>query len=311
MFDDGPSVMRYAPNIIALLIFCSGLWWLAGKSWQASGSLPGFLQYFGAFVTPITFYGRVLDQHGAPVAGATVRGSAGVSPGGDTVKTTATTDASGHFTLRTMGMVLFVSVDKPGHYHIFPDRMPGFVSEKGFDYAAALGNGVHKPDSSKPAVLHLYKPGTMEPLIRLKSTSRRLSRSGEAVEVVLDPGEGDQHRIALSCKTDDQVTPDGKYSWRFEVRVMEGGLQPAGGIFEFEAPAEGYQEADIIDMKESLPRPQWSSSVRRSYFVRFNDDTYARIEVKMMSGGDHFARIEGQYNPKRGSRNLEVDPSQR
>ncbi len=284
----------------------------AGASAPAS-SPPGTKQSFAermlnAFATPITFYGRVLDQNGAPVVGANVRGSASVSMGGNSTKVTTTTDASGNFTLSSKGMSFFVTVDKPGYYHIYPDKMPGLVSENGFDYAEDLGRGVHKPDASKPVILHLFKPGTIEPLTRLKSTSRRLSRTGEAAEVALDAGA---HRISLACKTEDKMTPDGRYSWRFEVKVVNGGLQPSGEVFQFEAPASGYKESDVIDMNDSLPRPQWSDSVRRSYFVRFDDNTFARIKVEMIAFGDYFTVIEGYYNPKPGSRNLEADPSQR
>lgn len=286
----------------------------AGASSSAGSSpSPGVRLSFAermvnAFSTPINFYGRVLDQHGAPVVGANVRGSATVSMGGNSTKITTTTDAAGNFTLSSKGMSFFVTVDKPGYYHIYPDKMPGFVSEAGFDYAEDLGRGIHKPDASKPVILHLFKPGTIEPLTRLKSTSRRLSRTGEAVEVALDAGA---HRISLACKTDEKVTPEGRYSWRLEVKVVSGELQPSNEVFQFEAPASGYKDSDVIDMNDSLPRPQWSDSVRRSYFVRFDDNTFARIKVLMVSGGDHFARLEGYYNPKSGSRNLEADPSQR
>jgi hypothetical protein len=295
---EAPEVVTNAPN--------------AGAASSASGP-PGTRQSFAekmlnAFATPITFYGRVLDQNGAPVAGATVRGSAGVSMGGNTTKTTTTSDQSGNFTLSSKGMSFFVTVNKPGFYHIFPKQMPGFVSENGFDYGEDLGEGIHKPDPSNPVIFHLFKPGTIEPLTRLRDTSRRLSRTGEAVEVALDAGA---HRISLACKTEEKVTPDGRYSWRFEVKVVNGGLQPSGEVFQFEAPASGYKESDVIDMNDSLPRPQWSSSVRLSYFVRFDDNTFARIKVEMISGGDHFAVIEGYYNPKPASRSLEADPSQR
>lgn len=284
----------------------------ASSQTSSSGPKLNFAQrMMKAFSTSITFYGCVQDQHGAPIPGATVRGSAAVSMGGGSTKVKTTTDASGNFTLNSKGMSFFVSVDKPDYYHIFSNQVPGLVSENVFHYAEDIEKEVHKPDPSKPVILHLFKPGTIEPLTRLKSTSRRMSRSGDVVEVALDTDQGGKHRISLSCKTDDKVTPDGKYSWKFEVKVINGGLLPTGEHFEFEAPVSGYRERDVIDMSDSLPRPQWSDSVQRSYFVRFDDDTFARIKVEMIAFGDHFATIEGYHNPKSGSRNLEADPSQR
>ncbi len=268
-------------------------------------------QALKAFATPITFYGRVLDQHGVPIAGATVLGSAGTSMSGKTTKLTTISDTTGNFGLSTRGMSLFVSVNKPGFYHIFPNQISGMVSEKGFDYAADLGDGIHKPDPSSPINFHLFKPGLIEPLIRLRDTSIRLNRSGEAVEVSLDPGHGEKHRLSISCKMDNDRTADGRYSWKYEIKAIDGGLQLSGDIFQFQAPAIGYKISDVIDMSALLPQSEWKDFSRQSYFVRFNDNTFARIKTEMIAGGDYFAVIEGYYNPKPGSRNLEADPSQR
>jgi hypothetical protein len=77
------------------------------------------------------------------------------------------------------------------------------------------------------------------------------------------------------------------------------------------APEGGYVSSDMIEMPASLPRDQWSSSAERSYFIRFDDLTFARANLRMISGGDHFVVWESFLNPKLGSRNLEYDASQR
>lgn len=263
------------------------------------------------FSTPITFYGRVVDQHGNPVPNAKVSTSASTSMGGNSIKMTTAADASGNFVIHTKGMSLFVSVDKLGYFHVFPRQSATLVSEKVFDFGYDTGRGIHKADQGQPVLLQLYKPGKFEPLVKLKSTSRRLSRSGASAEVALDPEQGGWHKISLSCKAEDIATSDGRFTWQFEVRVLAGGLIEDSDPFQFEAPAVGYQQAAIIEMPHSIQRPQWQDSVRRSYFVHFDDDTFARIKVEMIAFGDYFSVIEGYFNPKIGSRNLEADPSKK
>jgi hypothetical protein len=66
--------------------------------------------------------------------------------------------------------------------------------------------------------------------------------------------------------------------------------------------------SETVEMPASLSRTQWRSSAERSYFVRFEDQTFARVKLEMQAGGDHFVVWESYYNPKADSRNLELAP---
>ena len=52
---------------------------------------------------------------------------------------------------------------------------------------------------------------------------------------------------------------------------------------------------------------KWQPQAERSYFLKLANGCYARIEFKMIAGGDHYFKIESYLNPS-GSRNLEYDP---
>jgi len=96
-----------------------------------------------------------------------------------------------------------------------------------------------------------------------------------------------------------------QYDWRLEITVPNGGLVARKDDFEFEAPEGGYLPSDSVDMAATLGN-QWRSSAERSYFVRFDDETFGRVELEMQAGGDHFVVWKSFLNPKAGSRNLEM-----
>ena len=97
------------------------------------------------------------------------------------------------------------------------------------------------------------------------------------------------------------------YDWRFKMTVLSGGLEERLDEIAFIAPPSGYEERSFdYSMKKELPGNQWKDEVAKSFFVRFEDDTYAILDVNMISGGGHFAVVSSRLNPKPGSRNLET-----
>ena len=88
--------------------------------------------------------------------------------------------------------------------------------------------------------------------------------------------------------------------------MPKGGLLKREDAFAFEAPQEGYAASNTNDMPASLGN-QWRSFAERSYFIKFDDGTFARANLEMHAAGDHFVVWESFFNPKPGSRNLESD----
>jgi hypothetical protein len=89
---------------------------------------------------------------------------------------------------------------------------------------------------------------------------------------------------------------------------MAGGgtLVERKGEFDFEAPLDGYIQFDEIVMPRTAER--WHPDGAREYFITLADGRYARIQFKIIAGGDHFFLLESYLNPTAGSRNLEWDP---
>jgi hypothetical protein len=252
--------------------------------------------------TPIAFYGKVVDQNGHPVSDADVAFVAvdKFAQSGSQYSTRSNKD--GFFNITGIrGGGLMASVRKQGYYHIHN------ASNQSFDYG--MGQDSHKapPTQAKPAIFVLRKMGRTEPLIKI-AQSYRVPRDGTPVEVDLTNGRvSSPGHLRVEAWTQDQSRDaQGHYSWRCRVSVPGGSLVPRTGEFNFEAPLDGYMPFDEIVMPQEAKR--WNSKATREYFIKLADGRFARLQLRMIAGGDHFFSIESYLNPSAGSRNLEWDP---
>ena len=84
---------------------------------------PGIVEKFiKDFATPITFYGKVIDQHGMPVPNADIKFRANDNPyGGKGSEYQRQTDSNGLFSISGIrGLTLGVEVSKTGYYGVPP-----------------------------------------------------------------------------------------------------------------------------------------------------------------------------------------------
>lgn len=279
----------------------------------------GSLAFAAAYLTPIEFYGKVVDQNNDTVADAVVEYSGNNIPWGESASHKTKTNAIGEFVIRTSGISLSVNVSKESYRSLKrrsdvpPAETVGapFSSEL-FYYAKQFAPLVHRPDKNKPVVFTLHKSGALEYLIVQPRTDLSMEKDGSPLRIELKPGNPNT-AIELQCWTDStNSNADRQYDWRFKVTVLNGGLEEVPNENSFIAPPSGYKNR-VFDysMKKSLPFRQWKDEVAKSFFIRFEDDTYAVLDVKMLTGGDHFAVVESRLNPQRGSRNLETPPPQK
>lgn len=301
--------MTFAKNMrrgllpgLVIIVGLSAAWWFLGRT-----AVGGF---WLAFLTPINFYGKVVDHHGAPVADADVKLYVNDKPLGKSSKYFRKTDAAGTFSLTwATGITLGVEVSKLRYRRIPPKD--GEVTSSGFfEYGLAPSRGPHRSTKGAPTIFTLYKIGMTEPLVKVGERNFRLARDGSPMTISLDGRGG--HQVIFRCWNGELGRPPGqqKYDWRLEVGVPGGGLMEREDAFAFEAPEGGYGPSDTIQKFASQPWGYggWNSSAERSYFFHFADGTCARAEMRMQAGGDHFVVWESFFNAKPGSRNLESDP---
>jgi hypothetical protein len=218
-------------------------------------------------MTPITFYGKIVDEKNNPVEGAKVVMSAADQPYGKGSEYDRSSDADGLFSISGIhGVGLLVNVSKEGYYSL-PQSWGNF----GY---ALQGGDLKSPhsDPHDPAVFVLRKMGETESLI-VQNKNVKTSRDGTPVFMDLHTGRtygltnGD---IQVQTWTQDQNSSSGSgshYDWGYAITVPGGGLQSrTGGAFDFTAPEDGYQSTDEVKMSASDPK--WDSRMTREYFIR-------------------------------------------
>ncbi len=293
--------------VIALLSLCLPF----GRGcWQS-------IRFASVFYTPVTFYGKVVDQHGAPIPDADVEVSVLDRPSGKGPKLKLRSDKNGEFVIHERGMSISMNITSPGYYR-YPSYDPlsgktGRYSGGGFLYAKLNGSAVHQPVKSAPFIFTLYRPFLPTETVRIPRKEVSLPRDGTSVVFALKEKDRDLGKsIVLRCWTHEEIkTPEGHYDWRMEIAVSNGSLQPRLDDYDFIAPASGYAKVQTIDMPASLEGREWKDMVSKTYWLSFDDGTFGSLKVEMIAHGDHFAIVKGLLNPKTGSRNMEADPKQR
>jgi hypothetical protein len=259
------------------------------------------------FSASIEFWGKVIDQHGNPVVGATVHYSAADKYFKDGTKYEGASDERGLFSISNIkGAGLYVRVSKDGYYHI-DDK-----SAHSFGYGSPSGEA--PPSKQQPAVFVLQKMGATEPLIKLGTGGVLVPKDGTPKKLSL---RRERARLSGSTSGDLQIElwsdyqpppPHGRvYDWRCRISVPGGGLVERVGDFNFEAPTENY--IDAFEYKMSATNERWQPSMKKEFFLRLADGCYGRVTLNVISGGDVFVTLESYLNPVPGRRNLEFDPA--
>ncbi len=261
--------------------------------------------HLAAFLTPIAFWGKVVDEKGNPVQGATVKLGANDNPNPMEEGTTyeRITDVNGLFSITdARGISLSVEVSKEGYYSTEKSRGTA-------NYVLKNNTDLLIPTADAPAILALRKMGKTVPLIRVAPRPVRVPKNGSPIEVSLRTGQpGAADRLKLECWTQDQnKDAQGQYNWRCRLSVPGGGLIERTDQWGFEAPVDGYQSVQEITMLQSTEK--WRKGVDKQYYAKLPGDYYARFTFGLTTGGEHFFVIESYLNPTSGSRNLEYDPN--
>ncbi|HEY5812360.1 MAG TPA: hypothetical protein VIT23_06885, partial [Terrimicrobiaceae bacterium] len=240
-------------------------------------------QVTDAYNTPVTFYGRVVDQYGDPVSAARVSYGAidrFLSKGSDY---TGYSDRNGYFSKDGIkGIALVVGVWKEGYYGVDGKSAATFAYGINPDSTRSL-----PPTKDRPAIFLLHKMGETEPLAHASGRQYKVAKDGQPMEVDLETGsqvpagKGD---IRFERWANDHVKDkSGLFDWRFRITVPDGGIAERQDQFAFEAPKDGYQSVTEINMPASLGE-NWNYIVNKSYFIRIRDGRYARINATIYGG---------------------------
>jgi hypothetical protein len=156
----------------------------------------------GILATPITFYGKVIDQTGDPVPDATVNYNALDKFNAPGSQYQGKSDADGNFSISgIVGAALSVGVRKEGYYMIDGKSANTFAYGVGPDSARR-----EPPTKDNPAIFVLQKMGVTEPLIYISSRTYQIPRNGTPVEVNLTTGRmSGQGHLRVEAWTEDRA----------------------------------------------------------------------------------------------------------
>ena len=250
---------------------------------------------------PIEFYGKVVDQFGEPVPGATVvfQWTTVVGPVTNPEKRTST-GTDGHFELKDVqGKVLAVSVDKIGY-----DSTDDWIQN--FEYADFFHDNFYVPDPNNPVLFHLRKILDAEPMYLFKTHN---DLSPASPPLTLDVASG-KMKTPGDFDFSVQIGEKGNENW-YDYSVSVEALNGAGFIVTTEenpnrAPDNGYQKAFAI--QQSTADTNYSPNLSFRFYAKTREGKYGVVYVDMTvprRGPINFYTAV-RYNPS-GSKNLEFD----
>ena len=264
------------------------------------------------FNTSINFYGRVVDDRGAPIASALtfyIIGSDNLS--GSPTFEGPVTDKNGRFLITGKnGPDLSVWVKHSDYY-----QTPS--ADQIFEYSSRQYTPGKEPPplptQNNPIVFVLKKKRTAEPLIHFKNLRVSLPRDGTPVTVNMRTGKvgagSDTVTFTLISKAKElPLNAFHHFDWSIAIHVANGGLLERSDALNFEAPASKYHFETLSENDPEIMKGNWSSVIKKDFFLSFGSGTYGRLRIEV-SGEKGRVIAESFFNPTFGSRNLEFDPT--
>jgi hypothetical protein len=283
---------------------------------KTSGIGNPIRDFINAYQTPIEFYGKVIDQHGEAVGGASIK----IFPVNNAFGTSDSrsdfeiaSDPNGLFSVTNMkSLSIGIVVNKEG-YLTFSDRGLGKpASSRSIDFGLSDTKGKEFKDANRPTLFTLHKIGPVEPLVYVDDQLWNLAVNGTPREIALDSEKGiGSHQIEFRFLSDwsklpmDNEINSKRYNWSLVACIPGGGFIKNGSDYNSEAPKDGYLETIKFEYAASMPQDQWKRSRSERYFVKFADGTHGRIRFSIDGSSDMSPLLMTSWmNLKLGSRNL-------
>lgn len=281
----------------------------------------------------IIFYGKCVDQYGAPISGvkigakiSKIKDSLVDSLKGEGMKyydiVEIYTDANGRFQYFDKGSYFLVeSMEKDG----YADTFRG--AKKGYRFGQFLyGNnmaGMHSPDVLSPVVFSMWRHEENAEVV-IRSGGLKLKTNDSLEAAYLDLLSGNQvssNASGASIKITGQSSGDRyfdeakkrwvaassqEYEWSYTFQMLEGGILQAEDLFLFRPPLDGYKKT--FSKSISSQQESWTSQDNGlKFYFKSPAGLYGSfiVDVASNSQGEiwfNFSQIV--YNPT-GEPNLE------
>jgi hypothetical protein len=252
--------------------------------------------------TPISFYGRVVDQHSLPVIGARVFLDWNSTTGSRESETTS--DGEGKFELTgATGKALTVQVGKDGYVRYLS-------TQRGFEYSAFWDDTYYVAYKANPVLFKLWKLEDTEPMYFWHRTAN-VNVDGEKLWFDTKSGQfGPNGDAAFSTRRGAIYGPR-QFDWSMVVDAATGGgLVMSADELMFEAPESGYQQS--WEKQNNGKDSSFNLSEKFRFYLKTADGKYAAIEAVITHFTKPLAEVSVlvYFNPS-GSRNLQYDAHKR
>jgi hypothetical protein len=241
-----------------------------------------------AMNVPVVFYGKVVDQDNAPLAGVKVR----VSVRNWHINATSNVDATfpeyeavsgndGCFQLDGgRGDSLNIELLDKATYEPEPK------TRHTFGYTTSTSDPL-RPDPNNPVVFRMWKADMKAQLV---TGSKRFSLVPDGRTYTIDllagainesaTAEGDLH---ISIKRPESAAWGQRYDWTLEVQVINGGVveEMDGTSSMFRAPTDGYADKWRLDVKASDESWSYGTGQKRFYIKSRSGQNYGRLELEV------------------------------
>ncbi len=234
---------------------------------------------------PVKMYGRVVDQHGQPVAGAKVQmvisGGGAFAPG--TGRTFFMTDTDGRFEVAGKGQGLSIlNVEHPQLSAVYFKRLASGRKDRGVGFDAA---GTYGEEASwrtyntpeKPYVIPVWRVEKFEKVI-VKSGAYDPKPNGKTFEYA---------GMVTSCSR-ELMEPHThwkkqKGSWSITFQPINGGIQETNDFYLNKAPEDGYQSELTVSMERGSPDYKvaiYQPKYYYYYYLQDNKRIYGSFEAE-------------------------------
>jgi hypothetical protein len=256
------------------------------------------------FNYPINFWGKVVDENGRPLAGATVKvilydDPCGGYSGLDPTKIKTMSDTKGDFSiLEKLAAGISVNASLSGYKPYYDPKTRENRSRVLMAYSDKRSDQKIKYSTkTEPTVLILQKKDQPSDLIHIEKIRQEISPKGVNLNVLLKKKD---HAIEVNLRCSSSVPQPfkyEKYDWEAEVEIKGGGIQEIKDITSQVAPESGYVQAFKLKMPaKTLKWSRESPSSRRNFWIKLDKGSYARAQIKFVTGRKHLVYVETWIN---------------
>jgi hypothetical protein len=269
-----------------------------------------------ASVSSIEFWGKVVDQHGAPVGEVDVLYYAGGGYlGGGSGFGRLKTDINGlfHITGRKGGSINFREMKKDGYQIALGGQGRIFDSFKKYPASLVWTDYTKKT----PYIYQAWKyPEEFEKnKDKLKSGSFQVYFKADGSESSIDvygpplqnnKQEFTKAQLKVQLSREAGVTERNPGKWQLVLTPLDGGIIKSESLYTNEAPADGYQQSIIYTQDDLKDSP--SSDLKSKLYLTFNGEKiFSRlyIDVTPYFNDEGYMRVQYTVNPT-GQRYLDT-----